>query len=57
MWLQENYEEQNGLPSFFREGLYSFAMKQIAEEDYITVVNAAANKHEDTAFNEWAVNI
>ncbi|KAI8371760.1 uncharacterized protein BYT42DRAFT_548573 [Radiomyces spectabilis] len=56
-WLQNNYEVQNGLPNFFRERSYTFAMKTIAEKDYITVVDVAAEEHEDVAFHEWAINM
>ncbi|KAI8371759.1 uncharacterized protein BYT42DRAFT_616823 [Radiomyces spectabilis] len=32
-------------------------MKEMAEEDYIAVVNAAAKFHEDVAFHQWAINM
>ncbi|KAI8371762.1 uncharacterized protein BYT42DRAFT_80923 [Radiomyces spectabilis] len=56
-WLENNYRDRNGLPNFFREGGYTFAMKETAEEDYIMVVDAAANQQENESFQLWAINM
>ncbi|CAO3702558.1 unnamed protein product [Rhizopus stolonifer] len=55
-WLSKNYNNNNGLPSFFFEGGYSFDMRQNAEDDYRYSVDEAS-KSNNVAYREWAMNI
>lgn len=56
-WLFENYKTDNGLPQFFRQGAYTFKMKQIAEEDYVFTVNEATKDNINLDFQTWARNM
>ncbi|KAI8639749.1 hypothetical protein BD408DRAFT_371155 [Parasitella parasitica] len=55
-WLEEHYEEENGLPGFFSHGAYTLEMREVAEEDYIyTIEQALKCNNED--FSNWAMNM
>ncbi|KAI9270146.1 hypothetical protein EDC94DRAFT_581394 [Helicostylum pulchrum] len=56
-WLQENYKTNNGLPEIFRQGEYTSSMKNVAEEDYMFVVDKASKMERHPTYQEWALNM
>lgn len=56
-WLNDNYDDNNGLPEFFRQGSYTFEMKATAEEDYVNTVDDMAKDYNDETRQGWAKNV
>lgn len=55
-WLENNYRNNNGLPSFFVQGRYGFSNRAIAMQDFKDCVSRAINsKHH--AYSLWAKSI
>ncbi|KAI9343683.1 hypothetical protein BD770DRAFT_414394 [Pilaira anomala] len=57
IWLENNYCNSNGLPSFFIQGKYGFENRGVGIQEYKeTVVRATLNSH-NTAFSSWAKDV
>ncbi|KAI8047301.1 uncharacterized protein B0P05DRAFT_592726 [Gilbertella persicaria] len=52
-WLENNYEENNGLPRFFVAGDYSYQNRDKAMNDYIAIVTLAKSS-DDPLYSRWA---